>query len=516
MTPQEAIIRKITQAVPEQGYGRQKGALHTNTASRLLAIQQAIEETDQPGAVEAHIEANAPRDTTLPLRAFIPVDALALFFGFVISWSVAAVIDSVFFGRGIQELFVSEDPSRLINFALVSAGALLWFEHTGHYRLRMPFWLETQKIVGTLSFAMIIDGFFQFASKQDISRLWLVSSWAVGGFLLLAGRNIARHVMRRGGVWQVRTLLVGSGQVAEDARAALRSEPGLGFEICMQIERLPYALAQAGYSWQNLCAKFGAEYVVIALDAKELSEADAALAQLLREDILFSVSPPLRNMPVLGMTPQYFFNHDVMLMTRNSKLEQPLPRLLKRCVDIVGAGMALIALSPLFVVVSLLVRRDGGPAFFGHKRLGMNGKAFACMKFRSMIANSDEVLQKHLNANPEARKEWMQSQKLQNDPRVTRIGEFLRKTSIDELPQLFNVLKGEMSLVGPRPIVVAETDKYHSDIAHYYRVRPGITGLWQVSGRSDVSYNERVQMDSWYVRNWSFWHDVAIIFKTFP
>jgi undecaprenyl-phosphate galactose phosphotransferase len=133
-----------------------------------------------------------------------------------------------------------------------------------------------------------------------------------------------------------------------------------------------------------------------------------------------------------------------------------------------------------------------------------------------MIMNGDAVLTKYLEKDPKARAEWIRDRKLRNDPRVTRVGAFLRKTSIDELPQLLNVLRGDMSIVGPRPIVVAETEKYDSDIAHYYRVRPGITGLWQVSGRNDVSYAERVHLDGWYVRNWSLWHDIVIICKTFP
>jgi undecaprenyl-phosphate galactose phosphotransferase len=145
----------------------------------------------------------------------------------------------------------------------------------------------------------------------------------------------------------------------------------------------------------------------------------------------------------------------------------------------------------------------------------MNGRYFPCLKFRSMIVNSDAVLKKHLATNAEARAEWEREHKLRNDPRVTRLGKILRRTSIDELPQLLNVLRGEMSIVGPRPIIVAETEKYDNDISHYYRVRPGITGLWQVSGRNDVSYAERVRMDSWYVRNWSLWHDIVIVCKTF-
>jgi Undecaprenyl-phosphate galactose phosphotransferase WbaP len=189
---------------------------------------------------------------------------------------------------------------------------------------------------------------------------------------------------------------------------------------------------------------------------------------------------------------------------------------MKRSFDILAAGSALFVLSPLFLLIALLVKRDGGKVFYSHKRLGRNGEAFYCLKFRSMVPDGDIILHRYLDNNPVAKAEWENERKLQYDPRITRLGAFLRKTSLDELPQLLNVLRGEMSIVGPRPIVVAETDKYDSEINDYYRVRPGLTGLWQVSGRSNVSYGQRVSMDSWYVRNWSLWHDVMIICKTFP
>jgi Undecaprenyl-phosphate galactose phosphotransferase WbaP len=162
------------------------------------------------------------------------------------------------------------------------------------------------------------------------------------------------------------------------------------------------------------------------------------------------------------------------------------------------------------------VRRDGGKAFFGHSRVGHQGAEFKCLKFRSMVPNSAEILKQYLEANPAAREEWQKEMKLKNDPRVTRIGKILRATSLDELPQLINVLRGDMSLVGPRPIVTEECARYDNDIALYYMVRPGLTGLWQVSGRNDVSYKNRVKMDSMYISNWSLWHDIAIILKTFP
>ena len=141
---------------------------------------------------------------------------------------------------------------------------------------------------------------------------------------------------------------------------------------------------------------------------------------------------------------------------------------------------------------------------------------FDCIKFRTMVMNADEVLYQVISTDSQAAAEWAATQKLRNDPRVTRIGQFLRRSSLDELPQLFNVLRGEMSLVGPRPIVQAEVARYGCDIQHYYAAKPGLTGLWQISGRSDMSYARRVRLDVWYIRNWTLWHDIAILFKTIP
>ena len=155
-----------------------------------------------------------------------------------------------------------------------------------------------------------------------------------------------------------------------------------------------------------------------------------------------------------------------------------------------------------------------GPIIFPHQRIGQDGKKFPCYKFRSMIPNAQEVLKDYLAKHPEARKEWETDFKLKDDPRVTRVGAFLRRTSLDELPQIFDVIIGHMSLVGPRPIVDGEISKYGEYFADYCTVPPGITGRWQTSGRSDTTYDERVQMDSWYVRNWSLWQDIVILFRT--
>jgi Undecaprenyl-phosphate galactose phosphotransferase WbaP len=190
--------------------------------------------------------------------------------------------------------------------------------------------------------------------------------------------------------------------------------------------------------------------------------------------------------------------------------------ILKRCFDFTFALLALILLFPLLIVLCVIIKSDGGSIFFLHTRVGYRGRLFNCIKFRTMKENNREILNHYLATDPAAAAEWRESQKLRNDPRVTRIGRFLRATSLDELPQLFNVLRNQMSLVGPRPIVIDEVKRYDRNIAYYIAVFPGITGLWQVSGRSNTSYERRVELDVYYVQTWSLLRDISILFMTIP
>lgn len=188
---------------------------------------------------------------------------------------------------------------------------------------------------------------------------------------------------------------------------------------------------------------------------------------------------------------------------------------LKRAMDVAGAATLLLFCLPVFLVIAALVRLDGGPVFFAHERVGRGGRSFGCLKFRSMVTDSDRRLISLLATDPTARAEWDATRKLRRDPRVTWIGRFLRATSLDELPQLVNVLRGDMSLVGPRPVQAAELAVHYGAAAgHYLAVRPGITGPWQVSGRSDTTYAQRVALDVAYVANPSILTDLRILLRT--
>ncbi|MDD7792744.1 sugar transferase [Clostridium sp. 'White wine YQ'] len=184
----------------------------------------------------------------------------------------------------------------------------------------------------------------------------------------------------------------------------------------------------------------------------------------------------------------------------------------KRIFDFVSSIIGLIVFSPIFLILIIIVKMDSkGPVFFGHKRIGYKGKTISVYKFRSMVQNADEVFK---NFTPEQKEEFQKNFKLDDDPRITKVGDFLRKTSLDELPQLINIIKGDMSVIGPRPIVQKEVEKYGKYAEKLFSVKPGLTGYWQANGRSDTTYEERVQMDMYYIDNRSTWLDIKILFKT--
>ena len=235
--------------------------------------------------------------------------------------------------------------------------------------------------------------------------------------------------------------------------------------------------------------------------------------QILVEKVTFV--PELFGIPAANIQARGLMNEQTLILEVKNNLAQRRNRLFKRIFDITATVIGGILILPVIAIVAILIYLDSpGPIVFGHKRVGQGGKEFPCYKFRSMVPNAQEALEIYLKENPEAREEWERDFKLKDDPRVTKIGKFLRKTSLDELPQLWNVLIGDMSLVGPRPIVRAEVEKYGEYINDFYLVPPGITGVWQVSGRSDTTYEERVLMDSWYVHNWSVWIDIVYLVKT--
>jgi len=313
-------------------------------------------------------------------------------------------------------------------------------------------------------------------------------------------------------------IVVGGNRIGRQFVDGLKDIPWAGIKIAGFFDdRLPKGTTIAGElkvlgdtsELIRFCKESPADYVFIALPLREqdkifelVNKIRPCGAQVLLVPDVFSFSLLSAELVSMGVIPLINFNPDFRW---------------KRHFDIVFSLCALVAIMPLFIIIGILIKiQDGGPLFYGHRRVTVTGKKFRCWKFRTMVKDADKKLKEILESDPSATGEWQKGFKIKNDPRITRLGKFLRKTSLDELPQFFNVLKGEMSVVGARPVVSQELcDYYRENAGLYCSIKPGITGPWQVGKRNDiVDYDERVKLDVWYIQNCSPWLDMKIIAET--
>lgn len=457
---------------------------------------------------------------------------------FFVSKCSMAIVDTInvilpfFLSLGIIDYITSNLPrfipqrefdDRVITHISLSLICTAWFWlRLRHYSYRKPFWFELKEILRTLAIFAIIELSVIAFSKWQSSRYLWVLTWTLTMLMVPIGRTVARRILDRFGYWKKTTIIIGTGKNAVDACSALRSEESLGFDVQYMFGTSPgYANKIEGVTfitdeaWLISHFKDKVAQFVIAVESDETDVRDYWLKTLSINGFRHvSVIPTTRGLPLYGTDMAFLFSHEVMIFRVNNNLAKRTSRFVKRTFDIICSLLIILISSPLMIYLWYKVTRDGGPAIYGHMRVGRHGKLFPCYKFRSMVMNSQEVLQQLLSTDPEARAEWERDFKLKNDPRITPVGRFIRRTSLDELPQLFNVLRGQMSLVGPRPIISEELSRYDENVDYYLMAKPGMTGLWQVSGRNDVDYDTRVYFDSWYVKNWSLWNDIAILFKT--
>jgi len=419
----------------------------------------------------------------------------------------------------------TDDLGRILIVFGTSFAILLFRSWTlGHYTRFRPFWAELQEVVKTVLVIAAANSFLLFAIGVQFSRLWF------GSFLLLLVvlvpyfRERTKMLMIRRGLWYQPTCIVGIGENARKTADALDSDSSLGHQIIGFIDVVKKLPRNTGtfhghpvYTSEEHAQSDtgGIPTLVFALDSTdEMDEQKTLINKAIASSTQVTIVPPQMALPLYGAKVEGIFRHDSALLKISNRLADPNAQKLKRLVDYTLSLLLLLPVSALILVLGALIKTDGGPVFYKHRRIGRNGKPFDCLKFRSMKLDSQKLLERYLKHDSNAMEEWDQTRKLKHDPRVTRIGRYLRRTSIDELPQLINVIKGEMSLVGPRPIVLEEQHHYGDMFSYYKTMRPGMTGLWQVSGRNDTSYNERVQLDVWYCRNWSLWNDVVVLIKT--
>lgn len=377
--------------------------------------------------------------------------------------------------------------------------------------------------------AFLAFGTLVFAEKF-LAHLSVREFWGafVGGAIAMVvvplTRGVVRQICSRTTWWGERAIVIGSGPQSLAIYRFYQRSPQRGLRPVGVVElpsersefRSPDAdfpcLGDAG-DVEALIRRHRAHWGIIAVESEQRAE----LSDSLQHCTAFRhviVVPTGIALPSLWTSSRECAGATGFYMRDN--LRSPLARALKRTIDLVGAFLGMLVASPLFLIAAIWIKlASPGPVFFGHERIGRGGRKFKAWKFRTMVPNAAQILDEYLERDPDLRQEWFRDQKLKNDPRIIPgIGHFLRKWSLDEIPQLWNIFRGDMSLVGPRPIVTSEILKYREVYALYLRVLPGLTGLWQVSGRNNTSYEQRVRLDSYYVCNWSMWLDVYILIRT--
>lgn len=429
----------------------------------------------------------------------------------------------------LRNCFVTESVLHLSAFhfwMVFPAIFLLFFAGAQLYTRRRPFYKETERIFYACLFAVAAIVFLLYVTQiaASTSRLFVVLLALLAFPVCALVRYGAKKYLQKSSRLQTPVLIIGAGKTAALLIRSLTEDVGMVCHVVGLLEDGTPDEAIAGR--YPILGRFDdAERVISETKIAHVIIAAPGLSQNDLARLIYRVQPLVKNLCVIpnlvgvamgSAEIESLFEEKLVLLRLKNNLNRSLNRVLKRIFDLCVGTIIAIPASLIIAVTYILIKIDSkGPVFYNAERIGKNGKLFKCYKLRSMYVNSDEILADFLDRNPDAKKEWKKFQKLRGeDPRVTKVGKWIRKYSIDELPQIFNVLGGTMSLVGPRPYLPREREKMEPWFSTICMTVPGITGLWQVSGRSNVTFDDRLRMDTWYVRNWNLWQDVVILFKT--
>lgn len=393
------------------------------------------------------------------------------------------------------------------------------------YNIMQPIIYTVKDTFYAISFGMAacIGALHFFTTWQVRSSFFLVF-WLFLLVIIFLGRFLLNAWLKYGHHLYEDVIIIGAGKTAERVLHFYREDLGCRYNIVGLIDDHPLSQKlTAEYQHLGKIADVEAilkehkiQQVIITAPGMEVAKLQQLIVRIQPHVREISFVPDLIGTPMAGIEARELYTEEIIMLHLKNNLSVWRNRMYKRIFDLACVLLGGMVLLPFIAIIAMMVAYDNkGQVIFAHRRIGKNGQEFPCYKFQTMIPNAQEKLEEYLAANPDARKEWEESFKLTDDPRVTKLGSFLRKTSLDELPQLWNVIRGDMSLVGPRPIVRKEIVKYGIYFREYSMVLPGITGMWQTSGRSDTTYEERVAMDTWYVRNWSVWVDIMYLVKTF-
>lgn len=409
---------------------------------------------------------------------------------------------------------------------------MVCFAYEGLYNRRLSFWRETKKLVSavTLAFIFILAAVSLGKMGGEVSRTVLVTAYFLSLIFIPLIRYTGKIILWYTGLWSESILLLGTGEIAQKIASTLMNDRYLGYRVygfldntegptrSIRIKNKEIPLRGSLEDTATILAQTGIKQVIIALPDLSGSLLVSLTNQIQPYTRSIMVVPDLCGIPVMGGEAEYFFEDQILAFRTHNNLTSLLNIIVKRLFDLFVGMVLLLPSIPLMLILTVIIRLDSpGPAIYAGTRIGREGRLFKCYKFRTMLLNNDEILQRHLEENPAAREEWENFAKLRgDDPRLTRVGRVLRQLSLDELPQIFNVMKGEMSLVGARPYLVREKELMHEYADTILLANPGITGLWQVSGRNELDFESRMKLETWYIRNWSLWLDISLLFRTIP
>lgn len=409
---------------------------------------------------------------------------------------------------------------------------MLCFLYEGLYAARMSFWRESQKVVKASAIAFLLTMTIIFLARLggEFSRTTLLLTFILALLFLPLGRYLGKHLLARYEMWNEPVLILGAGQTGMMIAQALEQEPYIGYKVhgfleddpakkrqqIVKIDDASYSILGGFADASRVISENNIRNVILAapgMPGRELVDLTNKLKAFTHSVL---VVPDLIGMSVAGGHIDYLSNDQIVAYRTRNNLANPLNMLMKSLFDAIMGVLIFLLIIPLIAILFVIVKIDSpGPAIYSGNRLGRNGKEFKCYKFRTMHLNNDEVLMTYLNDNPQAKTEWEKYAKLRGyDPRVTRAGKWLRQLSLDELPQIINIITGEMSLVGARPYLPREREQMGNTAATILMAKPGITGLWQVSGRNEIDFQGRLNLETWYVRNWSMWLDISLLFRT--
>lgn len=388
-----------------------------------------------------------------------------------------------------------------------------WFAAQGHYTSRNSFSSEAAQVAAGIFLAGFVEWSVQF---DGVPGSWRdVGPWIAALLLVPIGRLALKRTLFQLGPWRLPTAVVGSKSQCDAVSEMLANDWYRGFVVRAEISGGDAGGATIKNELERLTNLGLVRYVLIVMEGADGDAVrTAARAVQWQNGISLGFVPPISGIPGRELAVDRFFGSELVVLREGSFASPRVRAVSKRCLDIAISVTLLLLALPIMLSIAWLIRRDGGPIFYASQRLGHGGKLFPALKFRTMAPDADRLLQDLLRRDPVARAEWEIGFKLRQDPRITGIGRILRELSLDELPQLINVLTGDMSLVGPRPLLPAERAAYGEAFQTYCQCIPGITGPWQVSGRNNLEYQQRIELNNWYANNSSFWIDMVILFRT--